>query len=54
MILHVILIENAIKFNACLFEQVAIFFGEDTTIPPPVIVEVEKDENETCIHNNFP
>ena len=25
--------KNAIKFNACLFEQVAIFFGEDTTIP---------------------
>ena len=34
--------KNALKFNACLFEQVAIFFGEDTTIPPPVIIETEK------------
>ena len=41
--------KNAIKFNACLFEQVAIFFGEDTTIPPPVIVEVEKDENDELV-----
>ena len=41
--------KDAIKFNSCLFEQVAIFFGEDTSIPPPVIVETEQDENDELI-----
>jgi S1-C subfamily serine protease len=41
--------KNAIKFNACLFEQVAIFFGEDTTIPPPVIIETEKNSDDELI-----
>ncbi len=41
--------KNAIKFNACLFEQVAIFFGEDTTIPPPVIIETEKNSDDDLV-----
>lgn len=38
--------KNALEFNSCLFDQVSIFFGEDTTIVPPVILEIEKNSED--------
>lgn len=41
--------KNALEFNSCLFNQVSLFFGEDLTIPPPIVLETKKNPNEDLV-----
>ena len=41
--------KNALEFNSCLFNQVSLFFGEDVTIPPPIVLETKENSNEDLV-----
>lgn len=41
--------KNALEFNSCLFNQVSLFFNEDVTIPPPIVLETKENKNEDLV-----
>ena len=41
--------KNALEFNSCLFNQVSLFFDEDVTIPPPIVLETKENSNEDLV-----
>lgn len=41
--------KNALEFNSCLFNEVSLFFDEDVTISPPIVLETKENSNEDLV-----